>query len=94
VKDGEHIDYYTSGEILCKYWYLDGKLNGVYIEYYLSGEVEFNCNFKDGKYHGESIFYYESGEINYKSYHIDHRSSTELEWFVYNRNSKFELLGL
>jgi len=39
MKDGEHIGYYGSGEILHKCWYLDGKLHGECIHYSESGEI-------------------------------------------------------
>jgi len=41
MKDGEHIGYYGSGEILHKCLYLDGKLHGECIHYSESGEVEY-----------------------------------------------------
>ena len=39
MKDGEHIDYYVSGEILSKCFILEGNLHGLYIHYYTSGDI-------------------------------------------------------
>jgi len=39
MKDGEHIEYYLSGEIKYKYFYLDGKLHGESIYYFKSGKI-------------------------------------------------------
>jgi len=94
MKDGEHIEYYGSGEIECKYNYLDGKIHGESIIYFKSGEVESKINYLDGKRNGESIYYFISGEIYSKYYHIDGEFVSELGWICYNRNLKFELLGL
>jgi len=41
VKDGEHIEYFKTGEIYYKCNYLDGKLHGEYISYYLNGEISY-----------------------------------------------------
>jgi len=70
MKDGEFIDYYPSGEILSKCWYLGGE------------------------FHGEVIYYFTFGGIFSKSYYIDGNRVTELKWLSYNRNLKFELIGL
>jgi len=94
MKDGEHIEYYTSGEIYSKINYLDGKLHGEYIYYYTIGEISSKINYLDGKLHGEYIGYYSSGEISYKYWYLYGESVTELEWISYNRNIKLKLLGL
>jgi len=91
--EGEHIDYYKSGEILSKSWHLDGKLNGESIRYYESGELGSKINYLDGNLHGESISYLISGKI-VKYYYIYGKSVTELEWLSYDRNIKLELIGL
>jgi len=41
-----------------------------------------------------NIRYYKTGEISYKYYYIYGKRFTELEWICYNRNLKFELIGL
>jgi len=94
MKDGEHIEYYLSGEILSKSWYLDGKRSGDCIYYFRSGVIESKCNYLDGKLNGEYIFYYISVEISGKRYYINDIKVTESQWISYNRNLKLELLGL
>jgi len=94
MKEGEHIEYYESGEIFSKIIYLDGKLHGEYIDYYESGEISSKINYIDGNLHGKFISYYESGEILSKSYHINGKSVTEFEWICYNRNLTLELILL
>jgi len=39
MKDGEHIEYYSDGEINYKCNYLDGKRHGESITYFRSGEI-------------------------------------------------------
>jgi len=51
-------------------------------------------NYLDGKRQGEHIDYYLSGEIKYKCSYINDNLVSELDWISYNRNLKFELLGL
>jgi len=94
MRDGEHIGYYSSGEIESKYNYLDDNLHGEFTRYYISGEVEYKSWYLDDNLHGEYIRYSKNGEILSKSYHIDGESVTEFEWLGYNRNLKFKLLGL
>jgi len=43
MKDGEHIEYYKSGVIRSKKYYIDYKYHGEFIYYYRSGEVECKC---------------------------------------------------
>jgi len=66
MRDGGHIDYYLSGEINFKCFYLDGKLPDEFISYYISGEIKCKYNYLDGKLHGETIGYYSSGDISSK----------------------------
>jgi len=94
MKDGEHIEYFNSGEIFSKNSILCGKYNGESIDYYKSGEIKYKCFYIDGNLHGEYIRYYSNGEITYKYYYIYGDDVTELEWLCYNRNLKLELLGL
>jgi len=94
MKDGEHIEYFDSGDIWCKCNYLGGELHGEHIDYYSGGDIKCKCNYKDGKYHGECIYYYPGGEIFYKSCYIDGKGVIELEWISYNRNIKLELILL
>jgi len=93
MKDGEYIEYYDSGEIYYRCFYLGGERHGESIYYYISGEIGTKCNFIGGKLHGESISY-DYGEIFYKSYYLNDIEITEFEWISYNRNKKLELLGL
>jgi len=94
MTDGEHIEYFDSGDIWCKCNYLGGKGHGEYIDYYLSGEILSKSMYLDGERHGEYIRYYKSGEITYKYYYIYGKSVTKLDCISYNRNIKLELLGL
>jgi len=94
MKDGEHITYYDTDEILSKFNYLGGKFYGECIYYFISGEILSKRNFIDGELHGECIKYYSSGEISYKCNYVNGSYVTELEWLSYNRNLKLELLGL
>ena len=94
MKDGEHIEYFDSGDIWFKCNYLDGNRHGECISYYKSGEISYKINYIDGNRNGESIYYFISGEIYSKYYHIDGEFVSELGWICYNRNLKFELLGL
>jgi len=94
MKDGEHITYYDTDEILSKFNYLGGKFYGECIYYFISGEILSKRNFIDGELHGECISYYESVEISSKSYYINDKFVSEFEWISYNRNIKLELIGL
>ena len=94
MKDVEHIEYYSGGEIQSIINYLDDNLHGESILYYRSGEISSICNYKDGKYHGECIYYFVSGEVESKYYYIFGNGVSEFEWISYNRNIKLELLGL
>jgi len=93
-KDGEYIEYYDTGEILSKCNYLDGKRHGSYISYFKSGEIWSKINYLDCKFHGEHISYYSSGEVSIKSYNINGNVVSELEWISYSRNIKLGLLVL
>jgi len=94
MKDGEHIEYYESGEIRYKYNYLGGKLNGENIYYYESGKIYSKCFYIDGDLNCEYISYFKDGELWSKRYFINNIHVTKLEWISYNRNIKLELLGL
>jgi len=94
MNNGEHIEYYSDGEINYKCNYIDDELHGEFINYFTSGEVSYKCWYIDGKYHGEFISYYENGDITSKHYYIYGNLVIELKWLSYNRNIKFELLGL
>jgi len=43
MTDGEHINYYETGEILSKCWCLDGNRHGESIIYFKTGEIESKC---------------------------------------------------
>jgi len=43
--DGEYIEYYLSGEIKYKCFYLDGKLHGESIYYFKSGDIASISNY-------------------------------------------------
>jgi len=92
--DGEYIEYYLSGEIKYKCFYLDGKLHGESIYYFKSGDIASISNYLCGDTHGECIYYHASGKIYLKSLYIYSKGVTELEWLSYNRNIKLELIGL
>jgi len=94
MKDGEYISYYISGDVEYKCFYLDGKRHGESIKYFSSGDISYTMNYIDDNLHGESIIYYKVSEIFYKYYYIYDKVVTELGWISYDRNIKFELLGL
>ena len=94
MKNVEHIEYYSGGEISIKCNYINGKLEGECIDYRESGEISIKCNYINGKLEGECISYYKSGEVEYKYYYINDNCVTELEWVCYTRNLKLGLLGL
>jgi len=96
MKDGEHIEYYLSGEISSKCNYKDGEFHGEFISYFISGEIYCKCNYLGGKRNGESIRYFDDRENVelYKKYYISGRLVTKLEWISYDRNIKLESIGL
>jgi len=49
---GEYHVYYSSGRIMIKCNYDDGKLDGEYVFYYESGQIKEKCNYKDGRLEG------------------------------------------
>ena len=54
MKDGEHIEYYESGEISIKYNWLGGKKHGEFIDYYKSGDIWSKSYHINGKFVSES----------------------------------------
>jgi len=94
MNNGEHIEYYSDGEIRYRCNYLGVNRHGEFINYYISGEISSKCNYLGDNRHGESTFYGRSGDILTIWYYIDGKSITELEWLSYNRNLKLEFLGL
>jgi len=91
MKDGEHIEYYPSGEVYSKRNYLNGHLNGKYIRFLENGEITSKCNYLDHELHGEHI---NINEIPSKSYYINGYSVNQTEWLLYNRNYILEEIGL
>jgi len=53
MKDVEHIEYYSGGEISIKCNYINGKLEGECIDYRESGEISFKFSYLGGNLNGE-----------------------------------------
>jgi antitoxin component YwqK of YwqJK toxin-antitoxin module len=92
MKEEEHIEYYSNGEMMYKLNHKDGNAHGKHIYCYENGNIWFMCNYLDGKLHGESIHYYKSGEIESKLYYINNDVVTDQEWLSYKRNIKLEYI--
>ena len=85
--NGYEEDYYTTGQLLHKGYYVDGQLK-VYKNYYPNGNVERNFRMTDLK-KSKMTLYYEDGPI--KS-NIAYVNSEALKWEDYHKNGIVEYI--
>jgi antitoxin component YwqK of YwqJK toxin-antitoxin module len=70
-KHGISIVKNRDGNIVSKYSYIDGKLDGPFIEYYWNGHMKFLGQYKGGLQNGEYSEWYEDGSLLEESKYVD-----------------------
>jgi len=85
--NGYEEDYYTTGKLLHKGFYVDGQLK-VYKNYYPNGNVERNFRMVDLK-RSKMTLYYEEGGVKSDIVYI---GSEALKWKDYYRNGTLEFI--
>lgn len=70
-KHGISIVKNRDGNIVSKYSYIDGKLDGPFIEYYWNGHMKFLGKYKNGLQEGDYCEWYEDGTILEESKYVD-----------------------
>jgi antitoxin component YwqK of YwqJK toxin-antitoxin module len=71
LKHGEYKVYYDNGQLHLRYWFLDGKLNGLCESWYLNGGLLIQQYKKDDVGHGECKYWYGSGRIRGCSFYVN-----------------------
>lgn len=85
--NGYEEDYYTTGQLLHKGFYVDGQLK-IYKNYYPNGEVERNFRLLDLK-KSKMSKYYEDGTLKSEVIYIE---SEPLKWEDYYPNGQLEFI--
>jgi hypothetical protein len=66
--NGWRIDYYANGVIKNKYYFKNGKIDGVAYTYYPDKKIEDQTTYKEGKFDGSKTRYFENGKVENKSF--------------------------
>ncbi len=84
AKDGEHFQYYKSGNLKAKGSYRNGKRDGHWTVFYESGLLWSEADYKDGKKSGKATVYYPGGQKRYEgTYESDKRVGV---WRFYDKD--------
>ena len=70
-EDGFKKFYYDTGELLCEYEIVRGKIHGSKRTYYRSGQLLEEVDWKNGKRHGMRNTYYKNGALNIEQEFLD-----------------------
>jgi antitoxin component YwqK of YwqJK toxin-antitoxin module len=70
-KHGMCITYNNTNQIISKYSYISGELDGPFIEYYWNGNMKCLGEYKDGRQNGDYSEWYEDGTLQEESMYVD-----------------------
>ena len=70
-KHGLYSIKHHDGQVISKYSYINGILNGPFIEYYWNGHMKFLGQYKNGLQEGDYCEWYEDGTLLEESKYVD-----------------------
>jgi len=80
-RDGELKRYYLNGNLLMRFYYEAGKVEGPWEDYYPNGKIKREETYKNDVRDGSMRVYYENGNLGMKAFFVNGKREGTIEFY-------------